>query len=184
MIALKDKSQLVIIDMQEKLSAAMPKEVINKITRRCELLITVANELSIPQICTEQYPNGLGHTLSTMMPFLSEAKFIEKNVFACTEEPIFLRYLIKTRPQIYLMGMEAHICVLQTALRLVNSGKDVFIIEDAVVSRNIQNKQNALNRMRDAGCFITNTESVVFEWLKTSENETFKKVAPLIKGID
>ena len=162
----------------------MPKEVINKIIKRCELLITVANELGVPQICTEQYSKGLGNTLGLMMPFLSEAKFVEKNVFACTEEPIFLRYLIKTRPQIYLMGMEAHICVLQTALNLVNSGKDVFIIEDAVVSRNIQNKQNALNRMRDAGCFITNTESVVFEWLKTSENETFKKVAPLIKGID
>ena len=184
MIALSEKSQLVIIDIQEKLSTVMPKEVINKIIKRCELLITVANELGVPQICTEQYPKGLGHTLSSMMPFLSEAKFVEKNVFACTEEPIFLRYLIKTRPQIYLMGMEAHICVLQTALGLVKSGKDVFIIEDAVVSRNIQNKQNALNRMRDAGCFITNTESVVFEWLKTSENETFKKVAPLIKGID
>jgi isochorismate hydrolase len=184
MVALKEKSQLVIIDMQEKLSVAMPKEVINKITRRCELLITVANELSIPQICTEQYPKGLGHTLSSMMPFLSEAKFVEKNVFACTAEPIFLRYLIKTRPQIFLMGMEAHICVLQTALGLIESGKQVFIIEDAIVSRNISNKQNALNRMREAGCFITNTESVVFEWLKTSENEAFKKVAPLIKGID
>ena len=119
-----------------------------------------------------------------MMPFLSEAKFVEKNVFACTDEPIFLRYLIKTRPQIFLIGMEAHICVLQTALGLIESGKQVFIIEDAIVSRNISNKQNALNRLREAGCFITNTESVVFEWLKTSENETFKKVAPLIKGID
>jgi nicotinamidase-related amidase len=184
MIALTEKSQLVIIDMQEKISASMPKEVINKIIKRCELLITVANELGVPQICTEQYPKGLGHTLSSMMPFLSEAKFVEKNVFACTEEPIFLRYLIKTRPQIYLMGMEAHICVLQTALGLIKSGKDVFIIEDAVVSRNIQNKQNAINRMREEGCFITNTESVVFEWLKTSENKAFKKVASLIKDID
>jgi isochorismate hydrolase len=184
MIALTEKSQLVIIDMQEKLSTAMPKEVINKIIKRCELLITVANELNIPQICTEQYPKGLGHTLSSIMPFLSEAKFIEKNVFACTEEPIFLRYLIKTRPQIFLMGMEAHICVLQTALGLIKSGKDVFVIEDAIVSRNILNKQNALNRLREAGCFITNTESVVFEWLKTSENKVFKKVAPLIKDTD
>jgi nicotinamidase-related amidase len=184
MVALKEKSQLVIIDMQEKLAVTMPKEVINKIIRRCELLITVANELNIPQICTEQYPKGLGHTLSSMMPFLSEAKFVEKNVFACTDEPIFLRYLIKTRPQIYLIGMEAHICVLQTALGLLKSGKEVFIIEDAIVSRNISNKQNALNRLREAGCFITNTESVVFEWLKTSDNETFKKIAPLIKGID
>ena len=184
MVALKKKSQLVIIDMQEKLALTMPKEVINKIIRRCELLITVANELNIPQICTEQYPKGLGHTLSSMMPFLSEAKFVEKNVFACTDEPIFLRYLIKTRPQIYLIGMEAHICVLQTALGLLKSGKEVFIIEDAIVSRNISNKQNALNRLREVGCFITNTESVVFEWLKNSENETFKKVAPLIKDID
>ena len=140
MIALSEKSQLVIIDMQEKLSIVMPKEVINKIIKRSELLITVANELGVPQICTEQYPKGLGPTLSKMIPFLSEAKFVEKNVFACTEEPIFLRYLIKTRPQIFLLGMETHICVLQTAIGLINSGKDVFIIEDAVVSRNIQNK--------------------------------------------
>ena len=184
MIALSEKSQLVIIDMQEKLSIVMPKEVINKIIKRSELLITVANELGIPQICTEQYPKGLGPTLSKMIPFLSEAKFVEKNVFACTEEPIFLRYLIKTRPQIFLLGMETHICVLQTAIGLINSGKDVFIIEDAVVSRNIQNKQNALQRLREAGCFITNTESVVFEWMKTSEHEAFKKIAPLIKDID
>ena len=184
MIALKEKSQLVIIDMQEKLSKVMPKEVTSKIIKRCELLVTVANELSIPQICTEQYPKGLGHTLNLMTPFLSEAKFVEKNVFACTEEPVFLRCLIKTRPQIFLMGMEAHICVLQTALGLIKSGKDVFIIEDAVVSRNIQNKQNALNRLREEGCVITNTESIVFEWLKTSENATFRKIAPLIKNID
>ena len=184
MIALSEKSQLVIIDIQEKLSTVMPKEVINKIIKRCELLITVSNELGIPQICTEQYPNGLGHTIPQMMPFLSEAKFVEKTVFACTDEPIFLRYLIKTRPQIFLMGMEAHICVLQTALGLIKSGKEVFIVEDAIVSRNISYKQNALNRLREAGCCITNTESVVFEWLKTSENETFKKVALLIRDID
>jgi nicotinamidase-related amidase len=80
--------------------------------------------------------------------------------------------------------METHICVLQTAIGLLNAGKEVFIIEDAVVSRNITNKQNALNRLRYAGCIITNTESVVFEWLKSSENEAFKSVASLIKNID
>ena len=184
MIAQQEKSQLIIIDMQEKLASVMPNEIINKMIRRFEIVQRVSLELGIPQVFTEQYPKGLGHTLSSMLPFLSEAKFVEKNVFACTDEPIFLRYLIKTRPQIYLMGMETHICVLQTALGLIKSGKDVFIIEDAVVSRNIQNKQNAINRMREEGCFITNTESVVFEWLKTSENKAFKKVASLIKDID
>ena len=80
--------------------------------------------------------------------------------------------------------MKTHICVLQTALGLLNAGKEVFIIEDAVVSRNISNKQNALNRLRNAGCIITNTESVVFEWLQSSENEAFKTVSDLIKNID
>ncbi|MGE4596680.1 MAG: isochorismatase family protein [Methylophilaceae bacterium] len=183
MIALQEKSQLVLIDMQEKLAAAMPQEVINKIIRRCELLVTAAIELSIPHISTEQYPKGLGGTLPSMKSFLSEASQVEKTVFACTDEPIFNRYLIRTRSQVFLMGMEAHICVLQTALGLLQAGKDVFIIEDAVVSRNILNKQNALSRLRDAGCIITNAESVVFEWLKSSENEAFKTIAPLIKNI-
>ena len=96
MIATKGKSQLVLIDMQEKLSAAMPKEVINKITRRCQLLLTVASDLAIPSIYTEQYPKGLGPTLSEIQPFLNEASQVEKNVFACTDEPIFNRYLISS----------------------------------------------------------------------------------------
>ena len=173
---------LLIIDLQERLLPHIFNK--EKIKHNSNKLVELFIELNVPIIYTEQYPKGLGHTLKLMMPFLSEAKFVEKNVFACTEEPIFLRCLIKTRPQIFLMGMEAHICILQTALDLIKSGKDVFIIEDAVVSRNILNKQNALNRLRDAGCIITNTESIIFEWLKTSENETFKKIAPLIKNID
>ena len=80
--------------------------------------------------------------------------------------------------------MEAHICILQTAMSLLKKGKDVFIIEDLVASRNISNKQNALNRLRECGCIITNTESVVFEWIKSSEHEAFEKIAPLIKSID
>jgi nicotinamidase-related amidase len=183
MIALKGKSQLVLIDMQEKLSTVMPKEVINKITRRCQLLLTVASDLGIPSIYSEQYPQGLGPTLSEIQPFLTEASQVEKTVFACTDEPIFNRYLIRTRPQVFLMGMEAHICILQTALGLLKAGKEVFIIEDIIVSRNILNKQNALSRLRDAGCIITNAESVVFEWLKSSEDDLFKKIAPLIKNI-
>jgi isochorismate hydrolase len=82
------------------------------------------------------------------------------------------------------MGMEAHICVLQTALTLMDKDKDVFVVEDAIVSRNILNKQNALNRLRQAGCVVTNTESIIFEWLKTSDHEIFKSLAPLIKEID
>ena len=80
--------------------------------------------------------------------------------------------------------METHICILQTALSLIAKGKEVFIIEDAIVSRNILNKQNALSRLRQAGCIVTNAESVIFEWIKSSDHDLFKTLAPLIKDID
>ena len=184
MIASKNKSQLVLVDMQEKLASVMPKEVINKIIRRCELLFTVAQKLEIPSIITEQYPQGLGPTLPSIKTFVNEASYIEKKAFACTDDAIFNRYLIRTKPQVFLIGMEAHICILQTALGLIKAGKEVFVIEDAVVSRNILNKQNALGRLKSAGCIITNVESVVFEWLGSSENPIFKEISPLIKNID
>ena len=151
MMADFEKSQLVIIDIQEKLAAAMPKEVINKLVKRCELLVTTASEFGVPFICSEQYPKGLGPTLPSMQSFLSDAKFVEKVAFNCVDEPVFERCLVKSRPQIFIMGMEAHICVMQTALSLLDKGKDVFIVEDAIVSRNILNKQNAINRLRQAG---------------------------------
>ena len=184
MIANAEKSQLVIIDMQEKLSAAMPQEVVNKVVKRVELLVTASHGLDIPYICTEQYPKGLGKTLSQMQSFLTQAKYVEKTAFDCTADPIFSRYLVRTRPQIFLMGMETHICVLQTALSLIGKGKEVFVIEDAIISRNILNKQNALGRLRQAGCIVTNTESVIFEWIKSADHDLFKTLAPLIKDID
>jgi len=184
MIANAEKSQLVIIDMQEKLSAAMPQEVLNKVVKRVELLVTASHGLDIPYICTEQYPKGLGKTLPQMQSFLTQAKYVEKTAFDCTADPIFSRYLVRTRPQIFLMGMETHICVLQTALSLIGKGKEVFVIEDAIISRNILNKQNALGRLRQAGCIVTNTESVIFEWIKSADHDLFKALAPLIKDID
>jgi nicotinamidase-related amidase len=184
MIANAEKSQLVIIDMQEKLSAAMPQEVLNKVVKRVELLVTASHGLDIPYICTEQYPKGLGKTLPQMQSFLTQAKYVEKTAFDCTADPIFSRYLVRTRPQIFLMGMETHICVLQTALSLIGKGKEVFVIEDAIISRNILNKQNALGRLRQAGCIVTNTESVIFEWIKSADHDLFKTLAALIKDID
>lgn len=177
------RSQLILIDMQDKLAGAMPKEVINKIIQRCELIATLAKLEDIPTLVSEQYPKGLGKTLSSMMPFLTHSTFVEKTAFSCIAEPKFNSKLIETRDHIIIAGMEAHICVLQTALDLINQGKKVYILEDAIVSRNILNKQNAIFRMRDAGCILTNVESIVFEWLKDADNPNFKKIAPLVKNI-
>jgi nicotinamidase-related amidase len=79
------------------------------------------------------------------------------------------------------MGMESHICVLQTALDLLKVGKQVLVVEDAVISRNPSNKENALNRLRQAGVLVVNTESVVFEWLGLAEGDAFKAISKLIR---
>ena len=184
MIADIARSMVVLVDIQEKLAGAMPKEVINKIVKRCELIAILSKLEDIPIIVTEQYPKGLGKTLTQMNQFLKDATLIEKTTFSCMSDAAFKSKLINSRDQIILAGMEAHICITQTALDLLQEGKRVFILEDAIVSRNILNKQNALNRMRDAGCIISNTESVVFEWLHGANNENFKVIASLIKDID
>jgi len=96
-------------------------------------------------------------------------------------EPKFSRQLTRDHAQVALAGMEAHICVLQTALDLIAIGKQVFVVEDAIISRSPTNKANAIARMRSAGCIITNTESLVFEWLGVAQGDAFKAISKLIR---
>ncbi len=174
-------SQFVIIDVQGRLATVMPTDAMQTLIQNCGILVQVAGILSVPMIVTEQYPQGLGHTVPELSAFLTTTHPVEKITFSCLAEPRFNRQLTRDRSQIILAGMESHICVLQTALDLIAAGKQVFVVEDAVISRNPANKANALARMRDAGCIITNTESVVFEWLGAAEGDVFKTVSKLIR---
>jgi nicotinamidase-related amidase len=106
---------------------------------------------------------------------------VEKTCFSCCEESDFGAKLDDTRPQVLLAGMESHICVLQTALQLHEMKRQVFVVEDAVLSRNPANKANALDRLRQAGVIVTNTESVVFEWLRVAEGGAFKQLSRLLR---
>jgi nicotinamidase-related amidase len=111
-------------------------------------------------------------------------KPVTKTVFSACGEPKFNQQLHRDKSQVILAGMEAHICVLQTALDLIQADKTVFVVEDAIISRSHStsvNKANAIARMRDAGCIITNTESVVFEWLGDAKHEAAKAIFNLIK---
>ncbi len=101
--------------------------------------------------------------------------------FSACATPKFTQQLHRDLPQVIITGMETHICVLQTALDLLALHKQVFIVEDAVISRDAANQANALARLRDAGCIITNTEAVLFECLGSAEHAQFKTVAKLIK---
>lgn len=174
-------SQLVIIDMQTRLSAVMPTDPVQGVIQYAGILAQSAAMLEVPVLVTEQYPKGLGHTLPALANHLAQAAIVEKTTFSCLAEPKFERHLTRDRTQIVLAGMEAHICVLQTALDLLASGKQVFVVEDAVISRNPAHKMNAINRMREAGCVITNSESVLFEWLGKAEGEVFKAISKLIR---
>ena len=174
-------SQLFIVDMQIKLASAMPVDAMQAALKNCAILAQTAQLLSVGSVLTEQYPQGLGETLPEIKQHLANNKAIVKTAFSACAEPKFNVQLHRDKPQLIIAGMEAHICVLQTALHLMQAGKTVFVVEDAVLSRNAHNKANAIARMRDAGCVITNTESVVFEWLGNANHPAFKAISALVK---
>lgn len=177
-----DDCVLVVVDVQEKLVSAMPNGVKERVIERINVLLTAAKSLSVPVMVTEQYPKGLGPTESELIKqFPGDAVVVEKTTFSATGIPEFVQKLEQTgRKQVVLVGMETHICVLQTALALQAQGFQVFVVEDAVSSRSKANQYNALQRLRGAGVIVSNVESVIFEWLGDSSQETFKKLAPLI----
>ena len=178
-----EKSQLVIIDIQERLASAMPEKVMQNVNTNVGRLLQAANLMDVATISSEQYPKGLGATVEDIESLLpTSTRCVEKTCFACTGDSDFRHHLsLKRRPQVILCGIETHICVLQTAIELVKEGFEVFVVEDAVCSRNKQNHSNAIERLRQAGVIITNTESVMFEWLRDASHEHFKAISKLIR---
>ena len=178
-----DDSLLVIVDLQEKLSAAMPKADAALMREYALNLIIAANVLDIPVVVTEQYPKGLGTTEREVSNKLTlSTPVFEKTSFSCCSAEGFDNALeTSERKQIILVGQETHVCILQTALELKQQNKQVFIVEDAVCSRNALHKTNALQRMRQHEINITNYESVLFEWLRDAKHPEFKTVTALLK---
>ena len=175
-------SVLVIVDVQERLAAAMPKGVCERVVEQITTLLIAASTLDVPVVVTEQYPKGLGNTVIELKSKLpSETKTIEKTSFSSNRTADFTLAVENSgKQQVILVGMETHICVLQTALDLQEQGYQVFVVEDAVSSRSKSNQYNALQRLRNAGVIITNLESMIFEWLGDSQHPEFKTLAQLI----
>lgn len=178
----RNNSVLVIIDIQQKLAAAMPEKIMEKVTTDAQLLIKTAALLNIPIIVSEQYPKGLGSTLdelSTNLP--PTAQVIDKTCFSCASNQNFKAALkALNKNQVILAGMETHICVAQTAIELLALDYQVYIAADAVCSRKISHHQNAIQRMQNAGCITTNSESIYFEWLRDANHAKFKTISKLI----
>jgi nicotinamidase-related amidase len=173
---------VVVMDVQQKLTAAMPNGVRERVLARINILLTTANTLSVPIMVTEQYPKGLGHTEPALSEQLTGAvPVIGKTSFSAMNATGFAEHVEQSgRKQIILVGMETHICILQTALDMQAAGFQVFVVEDAVSSRSKANQYNALQRLRGAGVIVTNVESVFFEWLGDAHQAAFKALAELI----
>jgi nicotinamidase-related amidase len=178
----RDNSALLIIDMQTRLAAVMPER--DRVLRNSGILIDAATQLDIPIVQTEQYPRGLGPTEPALTERLQgKAQRLEKTSFSCCDATGFdaAACADPQRTQWILCGMEAHVCVLQTALELRARGLEIFVVEDAVCSRSVANHTNAMARLRQAGVIISNTESILFEWLRDASHPQFKALTALIR---
>lgn len=180
----QENSLLVIVDMQQAFVPTMQAGVFDGVVKSCELLLQAANILSVPVLCTEQYPKGLGHTVSAIKVLLpAQTLVIGKSCFACSDSADFTNALaVVGREQVVLAGIESHVCILQTALKLRAAGKQVFVVEDACCSRDTSDHENAMRRLAYSDVVVTNSESVVFEWLADSGHERFGEISGVIKG--
>ena len=176
-------SSLLVIDIQSRLTDSMPVKVIDRLKNNSATLITAAKILSIPVLATQQYPKGLGPIEPSIeKQFPENTLRFEKTCFSCADSAEVLQGLEQcNRKQVILLGIEAHICVLQTAIGLLSHGYQVFVALDAVCSRQRDNYENAIQRMADSSVIICNTESILFEWLRDASHEHFKAVSALIK---
>ncbi len=176
-------SLLIVVDIQTKLSAAMPEAEAELMTSNAASLVKAAGLLDIPVLLTEQYPKGLGNIDKAITSVLLDYTLIfEKTGFSCCAAEGFTDTVANTdRKQIILVGQEAHVCVLQTALELMHHGYQVHIAEDAICSRKAEHKFYALQRMQQQGATITNYESVLFEWVRDSTHPEFKNISGLLR---
>lgn len=173
MLLEKEHSCLLLIDVQEKLTPliAQPESLI----KNCQWLLRLANDLKITKIVSEQYPQGLGKTIEPLQPLIVNDKNFIKTEFSCFRAQGFKANLEQTnKKQIVLIGIETHVCILQTAFDLVDAGFRVFVVVNAVGSRSPLDYKYALKRMRDKGVYLITTEMVFFEWIGQAGTEEFK----------
>ena len=173
-------SLLLVIDIQERLVAALDKDII---VNRAGKLVEAANILNIPVIVSEQYPKGLGNTVPQVASKLTPSTHIvEKTSFSLLREDGFLEKLKSYgRKQIVICGIETHICVYQTACELIEAGFEVVVPKDACASRNKYEFKQGIDSMHDCGARISCVEMVLFEWLRGAKHPKFKEVQALIK---
>lgn len=173
-------SQLLIVDVQEKLAPAM--HGLPAVEKAIGLLACAANAVSVPMTVSEQYPKGLGATASSVSDLVGNAPRYEKLHFSCFGDPDLTERLRNLdRKILVIAGLEAHVCVLQTALGALENGFTPVVVADAVASRTPESHALGIARLRAAGVTIASSEMVAFEWAEKAGTPAFKSIAPLLR---
>lgn len=178
-----EQCALLVVDIQEKLLPPIWEK--ERLVRNAQLLIRLAGILKIPALVTTQYMKGLGNTVPEVAQLLPDTPAIDKLMFSCFGSDAFcslLKRLPGQRTTVLLCGMEAHICVMQTALGALREGYLVHVASDAVSSRTELNWRIGLERMRAAGAILSSTEMMIYELLRSSGAPAFKELLPYLKG--
>ncbi len=175
-----ENSLLLMIDIQEKLVSMVNDE--NIVKKTCALA-NAARILGLNKIVTEQYPRGLGSTIPSVMTALGDdVKYLEKTSFSALKNSEIEKTVKESgKKHVILCGIEAHICVYQTAIDLISQGFNVYLVKDASASRNKYEFETGVELMRQEGVKITCVEMVLFELIQSSKNPAFKEVQALIK---
>ena len=173
-----EDTALLVVDIQEKL---LPKIMqAGEVLRNASFLVNAAKVLGVPVIATEQYPKGLGPTVEPIRGLLTTVW--EKKTFSAVGEGGALDFLKSdARIKVVVAGIEAHICVMQTVLDLLNQGFHVFVCVDAVSSRYAIDVKIALKRMQQAGAILVTAETCVYEWLETAANPAFREISTMVQ---
>ncbi|MBQ0138026.1 MAG: hydrolase [Kurthia sp.] len=175
----REKTAVVVIDIQGKLATLMNSS--EQTILHIEQLIKGANILNLPVLWLEQYPKGLGPTVESIAAEI-EGQPIEKITFSAWRSDEFKRALIESnKKKILLCGIEAHICVYQTAMDLKNAGFQVEIVSDAIDSRTLDNKELALTRFMQEKIPLTSVEMALFELVEIAQGDEFKAISHLVK---
>lgn len=177
----KENTVFILVDVQGKLAEIVYKH--EELRDRLIQLIKGLKLLDIPMVWLEQYPKGLGQTSKEIAKHMPEnMQPISKMTFNACENNQFVQELSKmNRKQIIIAGIEAHICVYQTAVGLISLGYEVEIVQDAVSSRTKENKQIGLEKMKSYGMRVTSVEMVLYELMKAADTSLFKKILPIVK---
>ncbi len=184
MLLTRDKSQLLIVDVQDKLLKAISGK--DRVVERCVRLVRAARALGVPITLSEQYPQGLGPTADPIRDaFANAGVMVDKVEFSCLRSEQLRERLHELRrqgrPQVVIGGIEAHVCVLQTAIDLESQGFEVFVVADAIGSRSKVSRRLAISRLLKAGADVVDSEMVLFEWLERAGTPAFKELQALIK---